>query len=75
MPNLPRNEYLHFLCENLPFFMKFHKQFFLKILTPLVRQLLAHTNEECMVISICQEMMLIYQGLIQLLKKLDRLFS
>ena len=75
MPNLPRNEYLHFLCENLLFFMKFHKQFFLKILTPLVRQLLAHTNEECMVISICQEMMLIYQGLIQLLKKLDRLFS
>ena len=65
MPNLPRNEYLMW---KIAVFNEISQTIFL---TPLVRQLLAHTNEECMVISICQQMMLIYQGLIQLLKKLD----
>ena len=46
MPNLPRNEYLNFFCENLLFFMKFHEHLYLKILTPLVRRLLSCTNEE-----------------------------
>ena len=71
MPNLPRNEYLHFLCKNLTFFMKFHGHFFLKILTPLVRQLLSHTNEEYMVIASCPEMMLIYQGLLLVLREIN----
>ena len=49
--------------------MKFHGYLFLKILTPMVRRLLPCTNEEYMAIAICLEMMLIYQGLILVLKK------
>ena len=64
-----------FLCENLQFFMKFHGYIFLKILTPMVRRLLPCTNEEYMVIAICLEKMLIYQGLILVLKKINNLFS
>ena len=75
MPNLPRNEYLNFFCENLPFFMKFHEHLYLKILTPLVRRLLSYTNEEYIVIVSCLEIMPIYQGLILALKKITHLFS
>ena len=53
--------------------MKFHGYLFLKILTPMVRQLLPCTNEEYMVIESCQEIILIYQGLILVLKK-NKLF-
>ena len=75
MQNLPRNEYLNFFCENLPFFMKFHEHLYLKILTPLVRRLLSCTNEEYIVIVSCLEIMPIYQGLILALKKINHLFS
>ena len=74
MPNLPRNEYPHFISEKLPFSMKFHEHFLMKILTPLMRQLLSHINEEYVVIASCLEMTLTYQGSILVLKKNIYLF-